>query len=114
MERIAERERDMSVISDIKMILENADAMCITDAKTYTEQKARIRDANNYVCEMDCVRVDAIREFAERLIEELETVVKQKAEEREHSLVNVSECDGMMLGLAVAIGIAKELADMKG
>lgn len=58
----------MSVISDIKMILENANAMCITDAKTYTEQKARFRDAKNYVCEMECVRADVIREFADGMI----------------------------------------------
>lgn len=39
----------MKVIDDLKMILRHASVNCITDAKTYTEQKARYNDVVAYV-----------------------------------------------------------------
>ena len=71
----------MSVISDIKMILENASPVCITDAKTYTEQKARLRDAKNYVCEMEVVKADAIRELKQRFRNEYEEMMELEMED---------------------------------
>ena len=59
----------MSVISDLKMILENATSMCITDAKTYTEERARFRDVENYVSRLELQNIYEIRYFANRLKE---------------------------------------------
>ena len=42
----------MGKYEDLKMIVRNAGIECITDAKTYTEQKARYRDVVDLV---DCL-----------------------------------------------------------
>lgn len=39
----------MNRLNDLKMILENAGVQCITDAKTYTEQKDRYNAVMEYV-----------------------------------------------------------------
>lgn len=61
----------MAVIQDLKMILSNATTTCITNARTYTEEKARYRAVVDYVNQLERhdqeIRNEAITEFAERL-----------------------------------------------
>ena len=65
----------MAEIDDLKMILRNADIGCITDAKTFQEQKIRFGECVIFVSSLERreaeIRAMAISEFAEKLKEEL-------------------------------------------
>jgi len=61
----------MAEIDDLKMILRNADISCITDAKTFQEQKVRFGECIIFVSSLERreaeIRAKAIDEFAEKL-----------------------------------------------
>lgn len=64
----------MAELDDLKMILRNADVSCITDAKTYTEQKIRFGECIIFVSSLERreaeIRNKAIDEFADMLHKE--------------------------------------------
>ena len=59
----------MAEIDDLKMILRNADISCITDAKTFQEQKVRFGECIIFVSSLERreaeIRAKDIDEFAE-------------------------------------------------
>ena len=62
----------MAEIDDLKMILRNADISCITDAKTFQEQKVRFGECIIFVSSLERreaeIRAKAIDEFAKALL----------------------------------------------